>query len=332
MKRVWLALAAATSLWAQADAAFIAKLSAKYKPSRQPFYFAAIGDQQYGREGEAKWPALVDSIYADRRLRFVVHVGDIKSGATRCDDSLFEDRLGKFKAFKLPLFLTPGDNEWTDCHRANNGAYDPLERLAKLRQMFFTGDSSLGRRTLPLTRQSEDPRYALYPENELWAHGGLVFAALHIVGSNNNLGRTPENDAEFRARNQATLDWIRTSFALAKQNRFDGVVLMFQAEPYFPIVPDGVEKTTDGFTDTLRVLLEESQALGKPVLAIHGDSHFFRFDKPLARGDGKALDNFFRLEVPGEDDVHWVRVDVDPTTPTSPFRVQHITVPANANR
>ena len=99
-----------------------------------------------------------------------------------------------------------------------------------------------------------------------------------------------------------------------------------------PILADGKAKTTDGFTDSLRVMLEESQAFGKPVLAIHGDSHFFRFDKPLARADGKALDNFFRLEVPGEDDAHWVRVDVDPSTPSSPFRVQHITVPENANR
>ena len=32
-----------------------------------------------------------------------------------------------------PLVYTPGDNEWTDCHRANNGAYDPLERLGVVR-------------------------------------------------------------------------------------------------------------------------------------------------------------------------------------------------------
>jgi hypothetical protein len=160
----------------------------------------------------------------------------------------------------------------------------------------------------------------------------LVFAALHIIGSNNNLGRTPENDAEYKARNQATLDWMRTAFALAKANNFDAVVLMFQAEPFFPLTGGAKAQTTSGFTDTLRVMLEESQAFGKPVLAIHGDSHFFRFDKPLARADGKALDNFFRLEVPGEDDAHWVRVDVDPTTPSSPFRIQHITVPENANR
>ena len=28
-----------------------------------------------------------------------------------------------------PVIYTPGDNEWTDCHRVNNGGYNPLERL-----------------------------------------------------------------------------------------------------------------------------------------------------------------------------------------------------------
>ena len=44
-------------------------------------------------------------------------------------------------------------------------AYGPLERLAKLRQMFFQGDQSLGRCTLRLMRQSEDTRYAKFREN-----------------------------------------------------------------------------------------------------------------------------------------------------------------------
>jgi hypothetical protein len=307
------------------DPAFVAQLAAKYKPQTEAFYFAAIGDQQYGADGEAKWPALSASIQADPRLQFVVHIGDIWSGATKCTDARYDDRLQLFNTFRIPFILTPGDNEWTDCGRQND---DPLERLAKLRTMFFDGDSSLGQRKLALTRQSQDQRYSLYRENALWTQGGVVFATLHIVGSNNNFS----NKAEFEARNRANMDWVRTAFALAKANQFDAVVLAFQADPAFPLTGAARAQTTAGFTDTLRVLLTESQAFGRPVLAIHGDSHFFRFDKPLPREDGKVLDNFFRLEVPGDADAHWVRVDMDPTTPGSPFRVQHITVPDNANR
>jgi hypothetical protein len=42
-----------------------------------------------------------------------------------------------FDALEDPLVYTPGDNEWTDCHRANNGGYTPTERLDTLREVFF---------------------------------------------------------------------------------------------------------------------------------------------------------------------------------------------------
>jgi len=38
-----------------------------------------------------------------------------------------------FETFEAPLIFVPGDNEWTDCHRQNNGSYDPIERL----EIFF---------------------------------------------------------------------------------------------------------------------------------------------------------------------------------------------------
>ena len=62
-----------------------------------------------------------------------MHLGDIKNGSSRCDDSYFAQIAAGFSSLTIPLIFTPGDNEWTDCHRANNGAYDPLERLAALR-------------------------------------------------------------------------------------------------------------------------------------------------------------------------------------------------------
>ncbi len=124
-------LVLACPLAAQTDPDVLAKLIATYRPQPAAFSFAALGDQQYGAAGEAKWPALAQSLNdAANGLKFAVHAGDIKSGSTLCTDEMFADRLTKFNALQLPLVLTPGDNEWTDCHRANNGAYDPLDRLA----------------------------------------------------------------------------------------------------------------------------------------------------------------------------------------------------------
>jgi hypothetical protein len=63
---------------------------------------------------------------------------------------------------------------------------------------------------------------------------------------------------------------------------------------------------------------------GKPVLLAHGDSHTFRFDKPLLHavaGSGlPALANFSRVENFGSPHVHWVEIRVDAGTPEV-FRV-----------
>ena len=51
-------------------------------------------------------------------------------------DAVFQNRFDLFNEFRAPFIFVPGDNEWTDCHRANNGGYDPLERLERLWTMF----------------------------------------------------------------------------------------------------------------------------------------------------------------------------------------------------
>jgi hypothetical protein len=71
---------------------------------------------------------------------FVVPDGDFKSGSSPCTDALFSQRYEQFQTFKHPLIYVFGDNEWTDCHRSNS---DPLDRLAKLRQVFTQGNTSL---------------------------------------------------------------------------------------------------------------------------------------------------------------------------------------------
>ena len=60
-------------------------------------------------------------------------------------------------------------------------------------EIFFADKKSLGQRKFELEQQPE------FPENLRWRRGGVLFLTLHIVGSNNNLGRTPEGDAEYRS-------------------------------------------------------------------------------------------------------------------------------------
>jgi hypothetical protein len=45
-------------------------------------------------------------------------------------------------------------------------------------------------------------------------------------------------------------------------------------------------------------------------LFVHGDTHFFKMDKPLY-SPTKLLPNFTRLQTFGSPSLHWVRVTVD---------------------
>ena len=298
------------------------------EPGDGKFEIGLIGDQQYNPESDAKFPHIMDEVNRSN-LAFVVHVGDFKGGAAPpCDDSLFKQRKQQFDASKHPFIYTPGDNDWTDCHESKTAPYDPMERLVKLREIFFQGNQSLGQRKLTVKRQSDDPQFSKFRENVRWTQGNVLFITLHMVGSNNNLGRVPEADAEYRERNAANLAWLREAFDLARREGNRAVVIFTQANPRFEFgVPPrrggllGIgtpPKRASGFTEFISVLEPEVLSFGKPVLLMHGDTHYFRVDKPLFRtGEagpgnfGRQIENFTRVETFGFPEAHWVRVIVD---------------------
>jgi len=295
------------------DPVFLTRLMQLHRPQPVAFEFAALGDQQYGPDGERRWPALQTAINTSG-VNFAVHIGDIKSGSTLCSDAMFANRLEAFSNFEMPFFITPGDNEWTDCHRENNGSFDSLERLDYFRATFYRDNQSLGKRRMAVSRQSEDPRYPKYRENQIWSMGNVLFGMVHIVGSNNNLGRNAANDREWRERTDANFNWIKTIFSVARDNNFSAVVLMMQNNPGWNGLPVRVSALETGSQESMFHLEDETIVYGRPVLMIIGDSHVFRIDKPImAAKTSRPLENFTRLEVPGSAEVHWVRVRVDPT-------------------
>jgi hypothetical protein len=122
--------------------------------------------------------------------------------------------------------------------------------------------------------------HAQFVENQRWVREGVVFATLHIVGSNNNLeGRDPAAMQEFFARGAANVAWIQDTFDWAQKNAARAVVFAFQADVF----------------DT------------KSAFIVHGDSHHFRIDQPFSI-DKNRLSNVTRLIVPGASDVRAVRV------------------------
>lgn len=228
-------------------------------------------------------------------LDFTVHVGDIKDGSDPCPDSVYTENLDRFDGFNHPLVYTPGDNEWRDCP-------DKSDRLAYLRQVFFSDDQSQGTPSMTVQRQSAD-----VPENAMWHDGAVTFVTLHTVGFDNN-----QYGSEFEFRNAANIAWMEAAFDAARARDSAGVVILSHANPGFP--PDATSRASkQGFESYLEVLRFEVKDWGKPVLYAHGDTHTFRVDQPTILGSTRS--NFTRVEVYGPSDEHWVRVDVDPSTP-----------------
>lgn len=282
----------------------------------QSFTFAAIGDVPYA--GVDDLARLVDKLN-EKPIVFTIHIGDIKSGGSLCTDQTFLDVKTQFDRFEQPLIYTPGDNEWTDCHRFSNGSYDPLERLDKLRNLFFSKPVSFGKHPIALQSQSSQHLFKRYVENRRWHHGRITFATLHLVGSNNNLQPELPSSIEFTARNEANIAWMRETFSLAKAQGAMAVVLAMQADTFFG---GNATKADSGFTSWLAALEIEARTWNKPVLLIQGDTHNYTIDQPLKGSDGNVLPNVTRHVVHGAQHVNGTLIEVNESNLRQPFTLR----------
>jgi hypothetical protein len=268
-----------------------------------PTYIGLLGDVPYGASQRTKMPTLIGKINADSQISLVLHAGDTKSGTERCDNSFYADRFALFNTFQDPFVLTPGDNDWTDCHTSSAGQYVPTERLSYLRTVWYaTPGLSMGVNKLLATPQS-DP----YRENVRFTESGVVIATVHIVGSRNDLtawSGLPGGDqysvrmAEFNARRTANLAWIDAAFDEAVASNAPGVLLLLQAEP----------TTSSGFSQERAKILARAKAFKKPVLLVHGDEHIFEVQTNYG-----GVSNLTRLETYGATASHWLKVTIDPS-------------------
>jgi hypothetical protein len=264
---------------------------------------AVIGDTPYGPAQEAQFPELVADIDGEREVELALHVGDVKTGSSVCSDEYFARIRALFDTFDDPLVYTPGDNEWTDCHRANNGGYDPLDRLAAVRDVFFDRPGrTLGGHKHVLAQPG-------FPENQLWRTSDVVFSAVHVVGSNNDLapwfGAPTASSAqleEYRSRLDADLRWLDRTFEIAERKHASGVVLAMQADMW-----DGSTPRGSGFVPVIDRIAELAREFGRPVLILQGDTHEFYADNPIA-----PAPNVTRLVVQGETASEWLKVTIEP--------------------
>ncbi|MFO0688648.1 MAG: hypothetical protein U0900_08065 [Myxococcota bacterium] len=319
------------------------------REDRSPYAIGLWGDLPYSDTQALEGvPNLIRDMNA-QRLAFTVHDGDLKGGnstpdsitPTTCSDELYTQALRFFNSLRAPAMFTPGDNDWTDCDRPSNGGFNSLERLEHERTVLFANPYSLGKRHL-----RQDVQDAPYVENRRWDYRGVTYVTLNVQGSCNNLCDTNPDPIEFADRNAANIAWMKAAFAHAIEQGSVALMIVAQANPGWdtsdatrtqprnPRTLIATDTQPDGYAEYLLALREEVIAFGKPVAYVHGDSHFFRVDRPLLDAAGRRLENFTRIETFGDNagngnnDVQWVKVLVDPKS-REVFAYQAQIVPAN---
>jgi hypothetical protein len=313
---------------------------------RTAFSFALWGDMPYARSNdEPKIAPLIADMNASD-IAFSIFDGDFKDSGQLCDDKAYETAIEMFDQLMAPAIYVPGDNEWADCHRRSAGGFDAIERLGHLRARMFAKPVSFGHKTMAFDQQGKPG--GQYSENIRFDHGGIVFVAMNVTGSNNNKvdpakdclslrsARTLEqcavDNAEYAERDAANILWLHEAFARARDLQAPGLVVVVQGDPGFdaPETRDVNERQDpgrDGYTNFLNALIEETRLFAGEVLFVHGDSHVFKIDKPLV-DQNHLLANFTRLETFGSPNAHWVKVTADPRT-RGVFAIQPMIVPGN---
>jgi hypothetical protein len=277
------------------------------------FTYAVYGDAPYGvtptdtSETDAT-PAFIDAVNADPDVSAVVHVGDIHSGSQYCTEGYDRQVAGLWSPFADPMVYTPGDNEWSDCHKTKEGGNvtdpqtgepvdfangNPVANLDLVRSIFFPeAGATLGSGSLQTVSQGTaydraHPEDAQYVENVIWKRKGFVFVTLNIPGGSNNdtdpwygaPAMSDEQATEVQRRTAADLRWLDRAFQIAQAEDAQGLVVVQQADMW-----DLDGKTASHLTQyepIIQSLADHTRAFGRPVLTLEGDSHIYRSDNPL---------------------------------------------------
>jgi len=314
--------------------------------SDRPLTIAVFGDWPYNQNLLDNAPLLVNSVNADPDVSLVIHVGDIHSGSMPCTSAGILPPIStsnpgwnqgiyyQFQQFKTPVVYTPGDNEWTDCHKSKEkSSGNPLNELASVRSLFFAKPGhTLGMHEKIVSTQAKDfdpsyPADAQFVENVMWKKSGVVFVTVNLPGSNNDtlpwsgsFANPGAQMQEVSERTDADMRWLQAAFDGANNDHTRAVVIAVQADMWdlSALQPggDGLDK----YTPFVQKLADLSVQFGRPVLLLNGDSHLYGSDQPLAdpaSASGmihgtQAVPNLTRITVQGSTNApaEWLKLTI----------------------
>lgn len=301
------------------------------KPARgagRSFSFALIGDVPYSTLDIDRTRSVLAAI--DRSCLFVIHVGDLKASNDLCSDALLDERFDLLRTASVPLVFVPGDNEWTDCLKADSGVSRPFERLDFIRRRLFSEPRSLGVTSLQFEQQSLINPDSRTPENLRWSRDGAMFVTLNRPGGV-DLRKFTNRESELLSElYQANERWLRAAFDQARKQGIKLVTIAAHANPHFENDHHAwrIRKKRDHHAKFRRLLGDLSRQFNGQVLFLHGDTHWFQVNQPLIDRYGDEVANFTRVECFGTPfSSSWVHIRVSPdAAPMFTISVNHLDI------
>ena len=200
----------------------------------------------------------------EENLAFVV-VNGIKSIRESCSDSVYLDRKILFDAAKNGLIVSLAGTDWIECKTAA-GKSSSVERLNRLRELFFAEDFSFGASKIPLARQSAAVKFHRYAENARWEVGPVLFATINLPSDNNHYLLAGGRNSEFEDRSVANLNWLQRLVSYTTTHKLDALVLFCDHDPLALSTASGQQ---DGFAEVRQQLVRLAAHYKGRILLVH---------------------------------------------------------------
>jgi hypothetical protein len=265
-----MALAATAAFIAHAAHAAPAAPTASSSASARGFEFGVIGHPlQHGRDEAALKRAIAEAAQANPA--FVVATG-IKSITEPCSDKLYAQRRDLLNESSAPMIVSLAGSDWSACLNSA-GRSNAIERLNRLREVFYVDAESLGARRLQVTRLSATAKFRSYAENSHWEYGKVLFATINLPANNNHYRPEAGRNSEFEDRLVANRAWLHRLFTLAEREKMHGLVLFSDgdagvtAEEGFSLLSSFRTKQ-DGFAEARKQIRSMAEKYKGTVLLI----------------------------------------------------------------
>jgi hypothetical protein len=233
--------------------------------------FGVIGHSFAAGDEERLKQAIAET--DDKSVSFIVVTG-IKGTLEPCSDKLYLKRRDLIDDTRRPVVVALAASDWTDC-KNSAGRSNAIERLARLRELFYAEPHSLGAKKIELTRQSLSPRFRGYAENAHWVVGKVLYATINLPANNNHYLPAAGRNSEYEDRLVANRFWLNRLFAIAKSDKVDAIVLFSEGDLKPFSEPTGLRALLrraapghDGFAEPRRLVLSLAQKFKGKVLLI----------------------------------------------------------------